>query len=84
MLDKFEKELLEGIDNKVSKDCSICLKQRCRKGRNCYPDINAGILDKYKEEENLKLTRASAAVEAKHYQEATRLEETKYFAQEMG
>lgn len=83
-MEKSEKELLVTSQPATDHDCSICQKQRCRKGRNCYPDINEGIIDVYKEPENLKLAKASAAVEAKYYQQATRLEEIKYFAQEMG
>ncbi len=67
----------------VGNDCSICQKQRCRKGRNCYPDINTGIVEKYKEPENLKLVKASAAIESRYYQKVTRLEEIRLFAQEM-
>ncbi len=78
-----ENKLPEIHGQKVEKDCSICLKQRCRKGRNCYPDINEAIIDKYEEEENLKISKAAAAVEAQYYQVATRLEEIKFFAQEM-
>lgn len=66
------------------RDCSICLKQRCRKGRDCYPDINEGIIDKYHEPDNLKISQAAARVEANYYQQATRLEETRLFAKEMG
>ncbi|NLB51465.1 MAG: DUF1847 domain-containing protein [Syntrophomonadaceae bacterium] len=68
----------------VDKDCSQCLKQRCRKGKNCYPEINRGIMEKYNEPENLKMSRASAAIEARHYMQQTRLEETRLFAREMG
>lgn len=67
-----------------TKDCSICLKQRCRKGKDCYPDNNRDILEKYKEEENLKISRASASIEAKYYNMKTRLEEIALFAKEMG
>jgi len=84
MADNFEQEVSESTDQTIRKDCSICFKQRCRKGKDCYPDINSGIMDIYKELENLKLSRASAAIEAKHYQEATRLEEINLFAEEMG
>jgi uncharacterized metal-binding protein len=71
------------MDNS-NKDCSICVKQRCRKGKDCYPDVNSGIIDKYIEADNLKISRASAAIEAQYYQQTTRLEEIKLFAQEMG
>ncbi len=74
----------EGTQELIDKDCSICLSQRCQKGKNCYPDINAGILDKYRETENLKITRASAVIEARYYLKATRLEEISLFALEMG
>ena len=65
-------------------DCSICKNQRCRKERDCYPDINDGITDQYQETDNLRISQAAARVEAKYYQKATRLEETRLFAQEMG
>jgi len=68
----------------MERDCSICLKQHCHKGFNCYPDNNTGIIDIYKEAENLKICRASATIEAEHYMKATRLEETRLFAKEMG
>ncbi len=84
MMEESENKLTDSSPSPDSKDCSLCLKQRCRKGGNCYPDINTGIINKYKEAENLKLSQASAAVEAKYYQAATRLEEIKYFATEMG
>ncbi len=84
MLNHSEQDGLESSTPTVPKDCSICLKQRCRKGRNCYPDINAEIIDRYKEANNLKLSIAAAAIEANHYQQATRLEEINLFAQEMG
>lgn len=83
-MEKFEKEWAGTGQPPIGHDCSICQKQRCRKGRNCYPDINEGILEKYREPQNLKLARASAAIEAQHYQEATRLEEIRLFAREMG
>jgi uncharacterized metal-binding protein len=83
-MDETLKKSFEENKPPVGNDCSICQKQRCKKGRNCYPDIDSGILDKYKEPENLKLAKASAAVESRYYQEATRLEEIKYFAREMG
>lgn len=66
------------------KDCSVCFSRRCRKGKNCYPDINTEILAVYQEAKNDRLTRASAAIESQYYQQATRLEEIKLFAQEMG
>ena len=84
MKEEIEKKSEDGSSPPFGKDCSICLKQRCRKGRNCYPDINAEVIDIYKEADNLKLTQASAAIEAKYYQEATRLEEISHFAREMG
>ncbi|MEQ8175605.1 MAG: DUF1847 domain-containing protein [Syntrophomonadaceae bacterium] len=65
------------------KECSICFSRRCRKGKDCYPEINAEILEIYRDEENSRLSRASAAIESRHYQQATRLEEIKLFAQEM-
>jgi len=67
----------------LERDCYVCLKQHCRKGFNCYPDNNAGIIEKYNEADNLSLTRASAAIEAGHYMQATRLEEIRLFAREM-
>lgn len=79
-----EKNIDEKLPSEKDKDCSICLKQRCRNGKNCYPDINAGIIEQYREPENLKLSKAAAAIEARHYMEATRLEETRNFAKEMG
>lgn len=84
MADNFEQEVSESTDQTVRKDCSICLKQRCRKGRDCYPDINSGIMDIYNETENLKVSRASAAIESIYYHKATRLEEIKLFADKMG
>jgi len=74
-----KEEKLTGVQ-----DCSICLKQRCRKGRDCYPDINEEIIDKYQEPDNLKISKAAARVEANNYLQATRLEETRLFAKEMG
>lgn len=67
-----------------SKECSICIKQRCRKGKDCYPDINSQVLDRYRNDETLKLSMAAAAIEAKYYRQATRLEEISLFAREMG
>jgi len=83
-MENSDNQARETASEPIGKDCSICLKQRCRKGRDCYPDVNSDIMDKYHEDENLKLSRASAAIEAKYYQEATRLEEIKLFAEEMG
>jgi uncharacterized metal-binding protein len=83
-LSNSESKSQEAFAQTVTKDCSICLKQRCSKGRDCYPDVNSGIMNQYKEAENLKISRAAAAIEAKHYQEATRLEEIKLFAEKMG
>jgi len=84
MRDKFEPKVIAESGLTTAKDCSICLKQRCRKGRNCYPETNQEVLSLYKEEENLQLTRVSAAIEANYYQKATRLEETALFARAMG
>lgn len=70
--------------NAASKDCSVCIKQRCAKGKDCYPLVNSGLQDLYFEADNMKLAQAAAAIEAGHYLQATRLEETKLFAQEMG
>jgi len=83
-MDNSDNKALETAGQTTSKDCSICLKQRCRKGLDCYPDINSDIMDKYKEEGSLKLSRASAAIEAQYYQKATRLEEINLFAKKMG
>lgn len=66
------------------KECSVCFSRRCRKGKDCYPEINAEILEVYRNDENYRLSLASAAIEARHYQQATRLEEIKLFAREMG
>lgn len=84
MSEEFENKLADGSHSSISKDCSLCLNQRCRKGKDCYPDINTGIIDKYKEPENLKITQASASIEANHYLQATRLQEISLFATEMG
>jgi len=67
----------------IGNDCSICQKQRCKKGRDCYPEINQGIIQIYKKPDNYKLVKASAAIEATTYQQATRLEEIRLFAREM-
>lgn len=83
-MNNLDHQATETSGQPVGKDCSACLKHRCRSGKNCYPDINSGIMGKYEEEENLKLTRASAAIEAKYYQKVTRLEEINLFAGEMG
>jgi len=79
------------LDNKTTKeearpdkDCSACRSQLCYKGRDCYPEVNQEILERYREGDSLKLARASACIEAAHYMKATRLEEIKYFAREMG
>ncbi|MDD3268535.1 MAG: DUF1847 domain-containing protein [Syntrophomonadaceae bacterium] len=84
MMKNFEKNSEDGSSPPIGQDCSLCQKQRCRKGRDCYSDINDKIIDKYREPENLKLTKASAAIEAQYYQQATRLEEIRHFAREMG
>ncbi len=70
--------------NAINKDCSVCAKQRCAKGKDCYPLANSGIKDLYFEADNYKLAQAAAAIEAGHYLQATRLEEIRLFAQEMG
>lgn len=70
--------------NDNNKDCSMCLKQRCAKGKDCYPLVNSDIQDLYFEADNTNLAQAAAAIEANHYMQATRLEEIKFFAQEMG
>lgn len=82
----FDKNKLDSNNSseKSTKDCSICLKRRCRKGKDCYPEINSEILGIYQEDDNMALSRAAAAIEGGFYQRATRLEETKLFAQEMG
>lgn len=77
-------EALEKKNQENKKECSLCLKQRCRKGKDCYPDINGTILEKYQEEENLKMTSVSAYIEGQYYMEATRLEEIRLFAMNMG
>lgn len=66
------------------KECSVCFSRRCRKGKDCYPEINAEILEIYREDENIRLSLAAAAIEGQYYQQATRLEEIKLFAREMG
>ena len=83
-MDKVDQEGKEMPAQEKDKDCSLCLKQRCRKGKNCYPDINAGIKERYREADNLKMTRAAAAIEARHYMQIPRLKETSLFAREMG
>lgn len=85
MKDKFKpNDINMESDNKKTKDCSLCMKQRCRKSSNCYPEYNQDILGHYHEPENLKLSRMSAAIEAQYYNQATRLEETAHFALAMG
>ncbi len=79
-----ENNLKTDSPSPIEKDCSICMSQRCRKGKNCYPEINNGITDIYNKDDNLKITRAAAAIEARHYMQATRLQETSLFAMEMG
>ncbi|NMC26739.1 MAG: DUF1847 domain-containing protein, partial [Syntrophomonadaceae bacterium] len=46
--------------------------------------INSGIEERYFEADNYKLAQAAVAIEARHYLQATRLEEIRLFAQEMG
>ncbi len=82
MLKKNESDFDES-GKEQKKECSVCFSRRCRKGKDCYPDINSGILGIYQENENNRLTLAAAAVEGRHYQNVTRLEEIKLFAQEM-
>lgn len=82
-MDNLENQAMEKSIQPQTKECSICFSQRCRKGKDCYPDINAEILSKYTEEENLKMVVSSAAIEGKHYRQATRLEEICLFAKEM-
>lgn len=84
MKDKPENEKSMDKKEKRIQECSFCSKHRCREGKDCYPASNAGILEIYKEDENLQLTRAAAAIEGTYYRKATRLEEIAHFAKAMG
>ncbi len=66
------------------KDCSNCFSQRCRKGKDCYPDTNAEVVGEYKNDDNLGIILGSAAIEGRYYGTVTRLEEIRLFAEEMG
>jgi uncharacterized metal-binding protein len=64
--------------------CAPCNSKECKKeGKDCY-DKAEEHLQLYKDEKILKILKASASIEARHYCSETRLSETILFAQEMG
>ncbi|WP_340818762.1 DUF1847 domain-containing protein [Methanolobus sp. WCC4] len=60
--------------------CACCDDKECRQGKDCA-DITDGIAY---EGEELRSMRTSAAIEARHYMEKTRLEEIILYARDMG
>ena len=55
--------------------CSQCNKKLCYAGKNCRKEITEKIMDEYKKEDNLKIAKVSAYIEATYYMKKTRLEE---------
>jgi uncharacterized metal-binding protein len=67
----------------LSVDCAACGEKRCREGADCFGVADAQR-ELYRDERVARLHRAAAAIEARHYGAATRLEEIILFAREMG
>ncbi|MCK4872806.1 MAG: DUF1847 domain-containing protein [Phycisphaerales bacterium] len=64
--------------------CASCHTKRCHSdAKDCF-DAAHDHLPLYEDERIERLHRAGSAIEARHYCEATRLEEIILFAQEMG
>lgn len=71
------------MTNKQQLSCASCETKQCREGADCF--------DRAKEHKKLyenpkiaELHRTAAAIEAKHYGRATRLEEIMLFAKQLG
>ena len=50
-------------------------KKLCYAGKNCRKDITEKIIEEYKKEDNLKIAKVAAYIEATYYMKKTRLEE---------
>jgi uncharacterized metal-binding protein len=63
--------------------CAACGPKPCRQGKDCRGDAPAHLA-LYEDERIVRLHRAAAAVEARHYGKANRLQEIMLLAEEMG
>jgi len=63
--------------------CESCGLHDCYGGEDCF-ELRERSLPAYDEPETLALTRAATALESRHYNQLTRVEEVMRFAEEMG
>jgi uncharacterized metal-binding protein len=63
--------------------CEKCGRKECYGGKDCF-DLAKQSLERYQDEEILATTRASTALEGRHYMKLCRIEEVIEFAREMG
>lgn len=63
--------------------CAECEEKSCYQGKDC-PGLAGEVLACYQDPETLKLTRAAARLEGRHYMELTRVQELIHFGREMG
>lgn len=65
-------------------NCAFCSHNKCyTSGQNCTRMTHEEICESYSEEEK-QMMKASSATESRNYMQMTRLEESVYFAKEMG
>jgi len=64
-------------------DCAKCETKECRKGKDCF-DAAEEHLALYQDAEVVRLHKAAAAIEARHYGKEPRLREIVLFAKELG
>lgn len=65
-------------------NCALCLHHNCyTKGQNCLGISPEQVAEKYTDEERALMV-AAAKTESRNYLKMTRLEESLYFAQQMG
>jgi len=62
--------------------CAPCEKKDCRSGKDCFGTAQQH-LDLYNDSRLAHIHRAASAIEARHYCQATRLEEVILFAKEL-
>ena len=65
-------------------NCAFCSHNKCyTSGQNCTKMTHEEVCESYSEEEK-QMMKASSATESRNYMQMTRLEESVYFAKEMG
>ena len=65
-------------------NCAFCKHHNCYiKGQNCTRYSHEQVVDFY-DEEDIDMMKAAAATESRNYLKMTRLEESVFFAQQMG